>query len=693
MSIFARKKTGRPGPASQRPSSLRLPTSAGTPAVFACILSALLLPYLLRTMFFSLRGAALTPSLQSAITLLSVALATLFLGIALLRYLRLPLTLDSAFYAAFRLFCFTAPAFYLTFALFRFSFRGGSFLPRNPLALVLALLAVYGASHTLLWAAAILCERDALLPSASLWGLTWKIHLKNPLSTIARNLMLLVTFWCGVSLFPLLSGKVLSALYGTVWGSVLLAVVYAVVLTVFVRIALQLTADLILSAFPPEETELVSEDVPAENAKTLDIELTAKENARNNPSSAEELLIERGLLTNESAYGLPAARITDGDIPVVKAILPEKWTFRDLIPLVILAVLLIFLGVTALMERTTAAGTVAAITSDTRAAAALEQRSGNTAAASEAYMNGLGDLEAFDAYFGAIPDANGGERPNAASARLETYSELFKTAEGYSDTSSLPYLLEAKLLLRNGRPDLAAEVLEYMIDYEYATDETYLLLLTSLKATGDTRSAAYKNARKVCISRRSFTDSLSYLDSLSVRDASVISQSMSPAKNEFYRNGQLLLWQSYRESGEIETAYNGLNALLEDERFAEDLDVLRAFIETGNHFHVRFDGTTEGIDEAYRATAEKAHLYDRLYTISLAAHESTTYTLLDVKHFVATSLVSCRQYADACDYLRDALGRYTDDDELINLYRISYTGLTAEERETIPPYEQLQFHR
>ena len=690
-----RKKTeSSPTEPARRPAAKEfLPTGNGTSAVFACLLSALLVPYLLRTAVFAFRGAGLTPALQGAISLVAVALASVFLGVALLRILNLPMSSDAAAYAGIRLFCFVAPAFYLEFSVFRFCFSGDSWLPRGVLFLILALLSVYAATHTVLWAAAILYEFDAIFPSPSLWGTTWKLQLRNPISAIGRFLPLLLTCWGGAVIFPLLSRKVLPFLYGTIPGTILLSAVYAAVLTVFVRAALRAASGAVLRAFPAEETDLVPEAEDSEEAKNYDIEFAARDNARNNPSSAEELLIERGLLTREAAYGKPAARITDGDIPAPKPLLPEKWTLRDFVPLLIVALLLIFLAGTALFNRTTAAGVVSGIVTATQEKAAAELKSGRTADASREYMNGLGDLEAFDAYLNAIAGGVDNERLNEESAQLETYSELFKTAESYSDTSSLPYLLEAKLLLKDGRPELAAEVLEYMIDYEYATDETYLLLLTSLREAGKTDSASYKNARKVCISRRAFTDTLSYLDPLTGRDASVIADSMQDSKTAFYRNGQLLLWQSYRESGEIETAYNGLSALLADGRFSEDLDVIRAFIETGSAYHVRFDGTTEGIDEAHEQTASYALLYDRLYTVSLAAHESTGYTLLEVKHFVANALVACRQYPGACEYLAEALGRYSSDEDLINLYRIAYTGLTDEERETIPAYEALQFHR
>jgi len=663
------------------------------PAVFLCLLSAFLIPYLLRTVFFTVSGTALTTPLQSAITILSLAVSAFCYGIAALSLLGLPSFPDNALYAAIRLFCFGVPAVYLEFRVFCVCFEKGALLPRSVIALIPAVLAVYAASHTALWLSAILYEQDAILPSADLWGKTWRLHLKSPLSALGRFAALLLTFWSGAVLFPLLSERVLVFLYRTVWGSVLLAIVYALVLTCFVHFTLRLASETVIRVFPAVTESFGAEPDPDKDRKAIDLDFAAKDNARNNPSSAEELLLEKGLLTKESAYGKPAAILTDADIPVTKPLLPEHVTFRDFIPLVILLLLLAFLGGTALFRRTTATGAVDTIISDTQVKAAAEERAGRSIGVSDAYMAGLGDLEAFDAYLNAVAGGAGNERLNEESAQLETYGELFKQAEDYSDTSPLPYLLEAKLLLLDGHPELAAEVLEYMIDYEYATDETYLLLLTSLREAGRTDSDSYRNARKVCVSRRVYTDSLAYLDPLSVRDAQVISRSMQDAKTAFFKNGQLFLWQSYRENGEIETAYNGLYALLEDERFAEDADVLRAFIETGSAFHVRFDGTADGIDAFYALTAEKALLYDRIYTVSLAAGERSDYTLVEVKRFVGAALVACRRYADACSYLSEALARYTSDDELSNLYRISYTGLTDEERETIPSYEALIFNR
>ncbi|MBR5741131.1 MAG: hypothetical protein IKX91_01125, partial [Firmicutes bacterium] len=483
MSILKRRKTEQPdAPETERREGklaglVRRPAEDGTLAVFACVLSALLVPYLLRTAFFSANGIGLSTALQGAIALVTLALVAAFLGIALLRFLKLPLSSESALYAAIRLFCFAAPAIYLEWLVFCFCFKSGSYLSRNILFLIPALLAVYAASHTVVWAAAILYELDSILPSASLFGTTWKLHLKNPLSTAGRFLALFLTFWAGGVLFPLLSEKALVFLYRTIPGSILLAIVYACVLTVFVRLALRIAAEIVVRAFPAEETAVAPKDAEPDDFKAVDIELTARENARTNPSSAEELLIEKGLLTNEAAYGKPAARITDADIPVRKPLLPEKWTFRDFIPLVIVALLLLFVGGTALIERTTVAGVISDITTETRSAAAAETKAGNSSGASEAYLKGLGDLEAFDAYLNAIAGGAGSERPDEDSAQIETYSALFNLAENYSDTSSLPYLLEAKLLLKDGHPDLAAEVLNYMIGYEYDTDETYLLLL------------------------------------------------------------------------------------------------------------------------------------------------------------------------------------------------------------------------
>lgn len=691
MSIFTRRKTEETDPSALRVRRLTLLTENGTAALFWMLFTVWIVPFLFRASFFAIRASGLSPHLQGSFTILTAVLASLFLGTAILRALNRSFSSDDALYAAIRLSLFGAPALYLELLLFRFCFSSESFLPKNVFSLALALLTAYACSHTILWLTSILNEHGAILPSASLWGQTWILHFRNPLSTIGRFFLILLSLWVGIVLFPLLSRGPLVFLYRSIPGSVLLAIVYSCVLATLLRPVLRLSARIVLRTFSHDLDGSSAAMEPGASEFQYDAEIAARYNARNNPSSAEELLVEQGLLTRQDAYSKPAAYLTDSDIPVSKPLLPAKWTIFDIVPLLLIALLLSFLAISSLLTRTTAAGAVDSIVHETRLAASAAQRAGDTATGSQTYMNGLGDLEAFDAYLNAIAGGVDNERLNEESAELETYSGLFKTAESYSDTTSLPYLLEAKLLMKDGRPKLAAEVLAYMIDIECDTDETYLLLLESLRDAGEKDSALYRQARRVCISRRYFTDNLSYLDSLTARDATLISASMQSAKTEFYRSGQLLLWLSYLENGEIETAYNGLYALLSDERFSKDLDVLRAFVSAGSKFHLRFDGTRDGISSYYAVTAEKALLYDSLYTVARAAGEATDYTLVEIKQFVASALVACEQYKTACTYLAEAFSRYAENDELVALYRAAYGGLSDEEKRDVPSYEALMF--
>lgn len=673
--------------------SIRLAAGNGSLGLFAFLVCALLLPYLLRSLLFTSGTIGLTRERQAAIFIATAMVCSACLGIAVLRIRRLETGLDAALFSAVRIFVSIAPALALEILLFRAGFRGDSLLPNSILTGVLALLAVYAAVHTTIWATAILSERDALIPSANLWIKTWSIQLKNPVQAAGQFLASLLTFWCAMALFPLLSKGPLGFLYRSIAGSVLLAVCYGAVLTVFVRFLFRLASKIVAQEFPSEEEEDLFDSVALESAEPFDVSLAAKEDALNNPSSAQEILIGRGLLTPEGAYAKPAVRITDADIPVQKPLLPAKWSVAEFIPLLILGILLAYLAGTALIGRTTAQGVVDSVIESTRAAAQASKKANNTLASSTAYNDGLGDLEALDAYLSAIAGGVANENINEEAAQMETYAALFKNAEGYSDTTSFPYLLEAKLLLKDGHPDSAVSVLESMIARECDTDETYLLLLRAYRESGKEDSEAYKETRKICVSRRFFADELAYLDNISARDAETISASMQDAKDEFYLNGRLLLWTAYSENGEYETAYDGLYALLADDRYADNLDVLRAFLSTGRNYHVRLDGSGDEIDTFHRLTAEEALRYDALYTVARAAGETSTYTLNEIKHFVGSVLVDVEQYGTALDYLAEALGRYTEDEELVELYKTAYDRLPEEERTGYVPYEGLQFRR
>lgn len=652
----------------------------GKSYLFCAILMAEALPLLLQAGCFFYRSDVLSPALVGSITLFTFCCSWLFLNLALMRNTGRPITFETVFSTAARTLLACGPSLFLELTLFRRLFRTD-----NPLLLVLALLMAALAVHTCQWIVELTAAKEGtLFPHVGSWRKVWISYFRHPLLTLGQLLFGLLLLLCSDVLFPLLQERVFAGLSDTLPGALGVYLLFSFLLFPAAVPLLRLsTLSLMMEG---AVTEVAEEDAAAEP--------DPKTPQRRQAGAAEEILIEAGLMTAEELQVQPVAIITDKEISAKESSASvykdhfsffhskkrvsaesEEATFRpDLISLALVLALVGFL----VLDNRQSVNTPEKMVNDLLASAETKMEAKTEAgllnAAANVCQDTLVQLSALDAYLAAPETA---ESP-------EDIARLFAPTRRLEADSYLTDLLQARLLLKFGFAEQAVSLLETALEQGMHNSDLYLTLLQAYKAAGPAYETQFRLARSICLSHQVFTDDFAHLDDLTPEEIQTLRTFIATSSDSLYLNQQLLLWQAFKERGDYEAAYNGLYALLssgstsdsvggsfysQSTKHWKNLQVLRAFVETGMEYHIRTDGTDKKIAEYYNATVQAALTYDDLFTVARAAGEYTgNYTLEDVKSFVGEALLSCQRYDEAFQYLSEAWVLFPTNRDLQLLY-------------------------